>query len=122
MIDARHGWNASIKPIIIGFIISAVALFAAYRMVVHSHVSGATLVSSLLVIATFQGLCQLIFFIHLGLESKPRWNVMMFLMTVFVMVILIWGSAWIMGHLKYNESIKTSAAMHQGAHYVRYTP
>ncbi len=105
MIDLHHGWNVSVKPIIIGFILSVVLTFAAYRLVMHEHLPVATLIYALSIMAVFQGLVQLVFFLHLGLESKPRWNVLTFALTVLIMVILILGSAWIMKHLKYNESI-----------------
>ncbi|PCI77367.1 hypothetical protein COB21_03100 [Candidatus Aerophobetes bacterium] len=109
MIDLHHGWNASIKPIILGFILSSVLLFAAYRITIHSHLSGTMLITMLLVLAVLSGLCQLIFFLHLGIESKPRWNMTMFFMGVFVMILLIWGSIWIMRHLDYNESLSTTS-------------
>lgn len=105
MIDLHHGWNVSIKPVIIGFILSLVLTFAAYRIVLHTHLPADTIAISVFIMALVQGLVQLVFFLHLGLESKPRWNLLTFLLTVIIMVILILGSSWIMKHLTYNESL-----------------
>ena len=109
MIDLHHGWNASIKPVIIGFILSVVLTFAAYRIVMHTHLPVHTLHVAVFIMAIAQGLIQLIFFLHLGLESKPRWNLLTFFLTLIITVILVWGSAWIMKHLRYNESLKNKS-------------
>ena len=105
MIDLHHGWNASIKPVIIGFILSLLLTFAAYRIVLYAHLPADTIAVAVFILAIVQGLLQLVFFLHLGLESKPRWNLITFLFLVVVMVILVLGSSWIMKHLKYNESL-----------------
>jgi len=44
----------------------------------------------------------LIFFLHLGIESKPRWNLLVFYFMVVVLAILLYGSFWIMSNLDYR--------------------
>lgn len=102
MIDEHHGWNVSVKPLIIGFILSLVMVFAIYRIVLHSHLTHGTLVTSIVLIGCLLALVQLVFFLHLGLEGKPRWNLMMFLFMALLVVILVGGSLWIMSNLNYN--------------------
>ena len=106
MIDAHHGWNLSFKPVILGFIFSLILTLASYRIVVHYHLSCGVLTFSLLSLAIVQVFIQLIFFLHLGLESKPRWNLMMFFFAVFLIVVLVGGSIWIMRNLNYNVMLK----------------
>jgi heme/copper-type cytochrome/quinol oxidase subunit 4 len=45
---------------------------------------------------------QLIFFVHLDQERKPRWNLMVLLFAVLVVVIICFGSLWIMKNLNYH--------------------
>ena len=49
-----------------------------------------------------EGLKHSIRYLHLGLESKPRWNLMMFLFMVLLIFVLVGGSMWIMYNLNYN--------------------
>lgn len=102
MIDSHHGWNVSCKPVVLGFILSLILTLAAYRIVTHHHLSSFVLVSSVVVLGCIQALTQLVFYLHLGLESKPRWNIMMFWFTVLVIIVLVGGSLWIMKNLDYN--------------------
>lgn len=102
MIDSHHGWNKSIKPLILGFIFSAICIFAAYRIIAHKHLDDGWLTSKIVLLGIAQLVLQLIFFLHIGLESKPRWNITMLLFTFLLVAIVVLGSLWIMKNLSYN--------------------
>ncbi|MCB1110088.1 MAG: cytochrome o ubiquinol oxidase subunit IV [Chlamydiia bacterium] len=102
MIDQHHGWNVSLKPVWIGFILSLVLVFAAYRIVDHYHLKHELLMTTIVLIGCVTAIIQLIFFLHLGLEEKPRWNLLMFVFGVVLIIVLIGGSLWIMNNLNYN--------------------
>ncbi len=102
MIDAHHGWNISFKPLLIGFFLSLLLTLASYYLTVDAPVQGGKLMVLLLGLAGVQALVQFIFFFHLGIESKPRWNLIIFLFMVLVIFVLIGGSLWIMYNLNYN--------------------
>ena len=102
MIDTRHGWNVSIKPIVLGFIFSLVAIIATYRIATHHTSSNFVLVSEISIFASLQVILQLVFFLHIGLEQKPPWSLLMLLLMIFLMFIMVSGSIWIMHHLDYN--------------------
>jgi len=102
MIDTHHGWNASIKPLILGFVFSIVCILAVYRTVGHMHLRQGWLVSAVVAIGCLQVIFQLIFFLHLGLESKPRWNLALFFFTLLLILIVVLGTLWIMHNLDYN--------------------
>lgn len=53
-------------------------------------------------LAVIQLIVQLYFFLHLGHETKPRWNLIVFLFMILVLVIVVLGSIWIMDNLNYN--------------------
>ncbi|SRR5581483_8831940 len=102
MIDSHHGWNASFKPQFIGFVISFMLIVAAYRIVVHYELTEGLLIATICILGFLQALAQLVFFLHLGLESKPHWGLITFLFTALVAIIVIGGSLWIMNNLNYN--------------------
>ena len=102
VIEKEHHWNMSLKPPILGFVFSLVLIVAMYRFVTHHHLSGMSLACTIFGFALFVGLIQLIFFLHLGVESKPHWNTITFLFMVLLLVIVIGGSLWIMNNLDYN--------------------
>ncbi len=102
MIDQHHGWNLSYKPQVLGFILSLLITLAAYRIVVYMQLEDGELMLTLYGLAVTQAVLQLVFNLHLGLESKPHWNMTTFLFTVLVIIIVIGGSVWIMDNLNYN--------------------
>lgn len=102
MIDLHHGWNTSLKPQYLGFVLSLLLVLSAYRIVTGHHLSDGALKITIFGIAIFQALIQLVFFMHVGMESKPRWNVISLISTVIVILIVIGGSLWIMSNLDYN--------------------
>ncbi len=102
MIDPHHGWNASLKPQFIGFVASFVLMISSYRIVTHHHLSDGLMHATIIGTAIVVAMIQLIFFMHLGLESKPRWNTITFLFTLLVILLIIGGSLWIMHNLNYN--------------------
>ena len=102
MTERHHGWDASLKPPFIGFIASLVLLTACYQIIVYGELSRGLLTMTIAGFAFFQALIQLVFFLHLGLESKPHWNSITFLFTVLVLILIVGGSIWIMHHLSYN--------------------
>jgi cytochrome o ubiquinol oxidase operon protein cyoD len=102
MIDAHHGWNASFKPQFLGFVMSVMLTVAVYRIVTHHELTGSLLSLTIFGFAFLQAIIQLVFFLHLGLESKPHWGLITFLFTVLVVAIVIGGSLWIMSNLDYD--------------------
>ena len=102
------------KQHVIGFILSIVLTLAAYFIVVEHLLTGLSMTLALGSLAILQALIQLIFFLDLGKEPKPRWHLIHFLFMVLVLVILVAGSMWIMHHLDYNmmPTTEMDAYMH----------
>lgn len=93
---------------IIGFVSSIVLTVIAFGAVGlhtathHTIPPRDAIVPILLGLAVTQLFVQIIFFLHLGKESKPRLNLMAFLFMILVVVIVVLGSLWIMQNLDYN--------------------
>lgn len=89
---------------IIGFGLSIILTFLAYIAVLYlkSDLSKTLLIGSILFIAFLQLFVQLVFFLHLGTEDPPKWNVIFFITTFIAITVVVVGSVWIMNNLNYN--------------------
>ena len=92
----------SLKNYTIGFVLSVVLTLLAYGAVVNHWAAGWVLVALIIGLAIVQLVIQLVFFLHLGNETKPRWNLLTFLFMMMVLLIIVVGSLWIMNNLNYN--------------------
>jgi cytochrome o ubiquinol oxidase operon protein cyoD len=98
-------YKSLLKSYITGFILSVVlTLFAYYLVVNANYFSHEVITVIILALAFAQLVVQLLFFLHMGKESKPRWNLIIFLSFASVIFIMVAGSLWIMNHLNYNMS------------------
>jgi cytochrome o ubiquinol oxidase operon protein cyoD len=97
------------KTYVTGFVLSLGLTMAAYLLVwrhvhsLHSVFSDSFLYFAVASLAIVQLLVQLIFFLHLGNESKPRWNLYVLSLAAIVVLILVFGSLWIMWNLDYHH-------------------
>lgn len=94
--------HSSLKSYTTGFILSIILTLIPYLIVVEKLLAGALLIVTIILFAVVQLLVQAIFFLHLGQESKPRWNLMIFLFMLIIVGILVLGTLWIMYNLDYN--------------------
>lgn len=97
--EAGHG---TLGSYITGFVLSIVLTLIAYFLVVEKMLTGGVLIGVIVALAAVQLLVQLLFFLHMGTESKPRWNLLLFLFMVLVLAIIVIGSLWIMYNLNTN--------------------
>lgn len=106
--QAEGAGAGSLREYVTGFIFSIVLTLLAFFIVQrhvssdHSAYSHRFLGLVIAFTAISQLVVQLIFFLHLGKESKPRWNMLVFTFMVTVVVILVFGSLWIMYNLNYH--------------------
>jgi cytochrome o ubiquinol oxidase operon protein cyoD len=95
----------TLKSYITGFILSIILTLIPYFAVTNKLLSGATLVTVLILFAIAQLMVQLIFFLHMREESKPRLNLVVFISFVGIIVIVVVASIWIMQNLNYNMTL-----------------
>jgi cytochrome o ubiquinol oxidase subunit IV len=91
-----------LKLYISGFILSVALTLVAFMMVSDKLLHGWSLIIALMFCAVIQLMVQLIFFLHLDQEKKPRWNLQAFLFMALVLLIIVIGSLWIMNNLNYH--------------------
>ena len=94
--------QATLRTYLSGYVLSLALTLAAYLYVVHPVYSSNILVAIILVLAVVQFLVQIVFFLHLGAEAKPRWKLFVFVFMVAIVLIIVIGSLWIMNNLNYR--------------------
>ena len=97
---AEH--EGTVTAYILGFFVSIILTLAAYYAVVEQVFTGRALVGTIIGLGVAQAFVQLLFFLHLGKESRPYWNLLAFLFMVAVLIVIVGGSLWIMQNLNYN--------------------
>lgn len=101
--------QGSLKAYITGFIYSLALTLTAYMLVSihvssgHTSFSDHILLIAIVVLAIVQLATQLVFFLHLDKESKPRWNLTAAAFALIVVLIVVIGSLWIMANLSYHH-------------------
>ncbi len=98
---AGHGSYVSYS---VGFLLSLFITIDAYLLVSHQDqlIHGGLTVATIITLAIAQLFVQLICFLHLGRGSKPRWNLIAFCFAALVVLIVVFGSIWIMSNLNYH--------------------
>lgn len=105
--SSEHG---TFRSYLTGYSLSIALTLAAYLLVVHKRFTNFVVISAIVALALVQFLIQLVFFLHLGRETKPRWKLFVLIFMIIVVSILVFGSLWIMNNLNYRmtpEQINT---------------
>lgn len=101
--------NNALYYYIIGFVLSVILTLIAYFVVVshvdsgHENISHRIIMYSVMLLAFAQFIVQIVFFLHLGREEKPRWNRIALYFMVMVVTVLVAGTLWIMDNLDYHH-------------------
>lgn len=102
---SSRDYKAGRQLYITGFVLSLLCTFGAYLLATHhigndhAAISHAWLGFGLITLALTQFIVQLIFFLHMGDEAKPRLNLLALSFMVGVVLIVVLGSLWIMANL-----------------------
>lgn len=91
------------RAYLVGFGLSLLLTLAAYLSVNEGWADGWSLTYLLSGLAVTQLFVQLVCFLHLGRESRPHWNLQVLVFAAGVVVIIVFGSLWIMKNLSYGH-------------------
>lgn len=97
--EIQKEWHGTLKAYLIGFASSILLTAASFLLVVLKILSGPPLVYAIVSLAFVQAIVQLLFFLHVGQEAKPRWETVIFFFMVLILLIIVLGSLWIMNDL-----------------------
>ncbi len=96
---AEHATFASYTA---GFLFSILLTLIPYEIARERLLEGADLLYIITGFALLQLFVQSIFFLHLNLRSKAKWNLIVIVFTFIMVTFLVVGTIWIMQNLTNN--------------------
>lgn len=105
----QEEYHGTLMSYVIGFIASILLTAASFFLVISRMLSGQALIYTIVGLALVQATFQLLFFLHLGKEAKPRWESVVFYFMLLVLLIIAIGSLWIMYDL--NDRVMSNMTM-----------
>lgn len=107
--EVQAEWHGTGRAYLIGFLASLLWTALSFSLVVMQWLSGPLLVYTLIGLALTQAIFQLLFFLHVGQEAKPRWETLVFYFMVLILIVIAVGSLWIMSDL--NDRVMSNMNM-----------
>jgi cytochrome o ubiquinol oxidase subunit IV len=95
----EHG---TIQSYVIGFALSLIFTLVPYFLAVNQIITGLALFSTIITFALLQMVIQVVFFLHLGRERKPRWQAGFLVATAGAIFVVTVATSWILYHLHTN--------------------
>ncbi|HRD55806.1 MAG TPA: cytochrome o ubiquinol oxidase subunit IV [Parachlamydiaceae bacterium] len=92
-------WHGNYKSYFLGFILSLFLTILSFYLSISNKIELKFLLLILGSLAVLQAVLQLIFFLHLGTEEKPRYYTNSFIFTVVILLAVLIGSIWVMNDL-----------------------
>ncbi|ANE48995.1 heme transporter CcmD [Paenibacillus swuensis] len=94
---SEHGQgHGTLKQYVIGFALSIILTIIPLIIVLNDLLEGAAAIVVLIGMGALQFIVQLIFFMHLREEKKPRYNLMTLIFGLIILVTIVGGSMWIL--------------------------
>ena len=110
----EHANHGSLRSYLTGFVLAAILTVIPFWLVMgHVFQSHWLTITIVLVLAIVQILVHVIYFLHLDTRSEGGWNMLSFIFTMVLVVIVLGASIWVM----YNENslmMPMSQQAHQG--------
>ncbi len=100
--EIQKDWPQTLKLYLTGFVGSLIFTAFSFSFAAMELFPKRILIAILIFLAICQSLVQLIFFMHMGKEAKPRWMTLVFYFMVLVLGIVILLSLWIMTDLNHR--------------------
>ncbi len=94
--EIKKEYHGTLSAYLVGFIASLILTAISFTLVITRAVEGQDLIYALIGGAIVQAFFQLLCFLHLGQEAKPRWESVIFWFMVLVLSIIVLGTIWIM--------------------------
>ena len=92
------------KSYLIGFGCALILTLIAFYIAAAHILSGNLLYTVLIILAVIQLFVQSAFFLRLNASPEGRWDLMPFLFTCLILLVIVLGSMWIMNNLNYFMS------------------
>ena len=95
----KKEWHGTLKSYLIGFFISLILTSLSFFLVINRFFSKQILIYVVVGLGLLQAIIQIIFFLHIGQEKKPRLAMASLFFAILILFIIVAGSLWIMHDL-----------------------
>ncbi len=114
MSDHDHGGShiphASFNGYMTGFALSVVLTAIPFALVMGEMLDSKNVtIGIILALGAAQIVVHVVYFLHMDAKAEEGWNLMSFLFTATLLIIMMVGSMWIMAHLHSNTHAPTPA-------------
>ena len=108
-----HSGHGSLRGYLTGFVLAAILTVIPFWLVM-GHVIPSTQLTILLVLglAAAQIVVHVVFFLHLDTKSENGWNMLAFIFTIVLVVIVLGASVWVMFNENANMMPMSPQYMH----------
>lgn len=99
--EAGHG-HGSRKDYLIGFLASVVLTAIPFGLVMTGALEPTATAAIVVILAVVQILVHTVYFLHVDTKAEGGWTLVALVFTAIMVLIVIFGSLWIMYHLHGN--------------------
>lgn len=100
--ESQKKWHGTLYAYLMGFVFSLILTGSAFFLVAERLLPDSTLIVTIIGLGIMQATAQVLFFLHVGQEDKPRWETLVFLFMILVLLIIVVGTLWIMFDLHHR--------------------
>ena len=95
--DAMHEHHGSLRGYLTGFVLAAILTVIPFWLVMgHAIANQQVLILVILALAIVQIFVHIVYFLHLDTRSEAGWNMMAFIFTAVLVIIVLGASIWVM--------------------------
>jgi len=93
--DSHGAGHGSLGSYAIGFVLSVILTAIPFYMVMSHGFSRHATLLTMVILGLVQVVVHLVCFLHMNMSSEGRWNVMAFIFSLVVILLLVGLSVWI---------------------------
>lgn len=119
--DPMHEHQGSLRSYLTGFVLAAILTVIPFWLVMgHVIANKQLLILAILALAIVQIFVHIVYFLHLDTRSEAGWNMMAFIFTAVLVIIVLGASIWVM----YNENVNMMpmSPQYQQQHPISHQP
>ena len=119
--DPMHEHQGSLRGYLTGFVLAAILTVIPFWLVMgHVIANKPLLILAVLALAVVQIFVHIVYFLHLDTRSESGWNMMAFIFTAVLVIIVLGASIWVM----YNENANMMpvSPQYQQQHRISHQP
>lgn len=107
--ELQQQYHGSLFSYLKGFLLSLLLTVISFVLVITKAIEGRNLIITIVSLALLQAIVQLYYFMHLGDEDNPKWKTYIFYFMIVILLIISFGSLWIMYNL--NDRMMSNMPM-----------